>query len=175
MRKVRSVVFVSLAAFALSGCEGGYSDLDAFMAEMKARPVGTIKPVPPFKAYKAFTYSAAGMRSPFERPIEVREITRLQMATNVKPDENRAKEYLEQFSIDSLGMVGTLEMGGSLWVLIQDDAGSVHRVRNGNYIGRNHGRIVEASETEISVVEIVSNGANGWVERPRTIKLKNEE
>lgn len=166
------IVFVSI----LSGCgSSDYQDLDSFMAEKKSRNATPIKPIPVFKAYKAFTYSAAGLRSPFEQPVEVSEITRLQMASTVEPDKNRTKEYLEQFTIDSLSMVGTLEQGEFLWVLLQDEEGGVHRIRKDNYLGRNHGRIVEATDTYISVIEIVPNGVDGWVERPRTIKLKTIE
>lgn len=175
MRLLKTAPILSLLTV-LSGCGGGsYQDLDEFMATIKAKPSGHIAPIPAFKAYKAFTYSATSMRSPFDKPIEVTEITRLQMASNVKPDPNRTKEFLEKFSLDSLTMVGSLEQSGTLWALMQDEDGGVHRIRQGNYIGRNHGRIVEATETYISVIEIVPNGVDGWIERPRTIKLKTLE
>lgn len=169
-------VLTAIAVGGLTGCGGGsYRDLDEFMAQTKAKPAGHIAPIPAFKAYKAFNYSATSMRSPFDKPIEVTEITRLQMASDVKPDPNRPKEFLEQFSLDSLTMVGSLEQSGTLWALMQDDDGGVHRVKTGNYMGHNHGRIVEAAETYISVIEIVPNGIDGWIERPRTIKLKTVE
>ena len=48
----------------------------------------------------------------------------------------------------------------------------MHRVRLGDYLGHNHGKIVEMTDTYVAVVEIVSDGsADGWVERPRTIKI----
>ncbi|MEH6557520.1 MAG: pilus assembly protein PilP [Oceanicoccus sp.] len=165
-----------LLMLVLTACTSdNYQDLDEFMAEKKARPAGVIKPIPVFKAYKAFTYSAAGMRGPFDQPVDVGEITRMQLNSNVKPDNNRTKEYLEQFNLDSLSMVGTLEQGGQFWALLQDDNGGVHRIQKGNYVGRNHGKIVEASETYLSVIEIVPNGVDGWVERPKTIKIQTIE
>lgn len=167
---------VAALALILTGCGGGdFQDLDAFMAEKKARPGGHIKPIPAFKAYKAFTYGAISLRSPFEKPVEVTEITRLRMASSVQPDQNRTKEYLEQFSVESLDMVGTLQQDNILWALLQDDDGGVHRVKTNNYVGRNHGQIVETTDTYISVIEIVPNGVDGWVERPKTIKLKTIE
>ena len=157
----------------LVGCGGkDFSDLDAFMAEKRARPGGIIAPIPTFKAYEAFSYSATTLRSPFDRPIEVREIAQLQAISSVKPDESRAKEFLEQFTFDSLRMVGTLERGQGNWTLITDPEGGVHRVAVGNFLGRHHGKIVEMTDTYVAVVEIVSDGTqDGWVERPRTIKL----
>jgi type IV pilus assembly protein PilP len=165
------LVCLSLAVV-LTGCNGSHDDIDEFMAEAKARPAGTIPPTPVFKAYKAFNYSATGLRSPFEKPVEVREIALLQPLTTVKPNENRAKEFLEQFNLDQLSMVGTLDMGGTLWALINDGQGGVHRVKVGNYMGRNHGKIVELGTDYMALVEIVPNGSDGWIERPRKIALK---
>ena len=153
----------------LSGCGRDFSDLDAFMAETKARPSGTIEPIPVFKPYESFTYSAQSLRAPFDIPVP--QSDRFVTGKEVKPDLGRAREFLERFNFESLSMVGTLEQKGTLWALIGDGEGGVHRVRVGNYLGKNHGKIVEISETEISVQEIVPSGTGGWIARPRTIKL----
>jgi type IV pilus assembly protein PilP len=170
---LRNICFFCAASLLLVGCVGrDVSDLDVFMADKRARPGGIIAPIPTFKAYEAFAYSATGMRSPFDRPIEVREIAQLQAISAIKPDENRSKEFLEQYTFDSLSMVGGLERAGVDWVLIRDPDQGIHRVTLGNFIGRNHGKIVEMTETYVAVIEIVNDGSeNGWVERPRTIKL----
>jgi type IV pilus assembly protein PilP len=173
MNSYRSLLVFSLLLGVLAGCSGNdFSDLDTFMEEKRSRPGGIIAPIPTFKAYEAFAYSATSLRSPFERPIEVREIAQLQAIAAIKPDENRTKEFLEQFTFDSLRMVGTLERDENNWSLIKDPDGGVHRVKPGNFLGRHHGKIVEMTDTFVSVVEIVSDGTpDGWVERPRTIKL----
>lgn len=170
--------FYALAALAatLAACGGGdYPDLDKYMADVKARPAGHIQPIPAFTAYKSFTYSASGLRNPFQQPVEVKEITRLQKLVKVKPDLSRPKEFLEQFNIDALVMVGTVQMDGTLWGLVQDSDSSVHRVKVGNYMGKNHGHVVELTENYISVIEIVSNGPDEWVERPHRLALKTAE
>ncbi len=162
-----------LASAMLAGCDGNrYADLDAFMDEKRARPGGVIAPIPTFKAYEAFAYSATALRSPFDRPIEVRDIARLQAISAIKPDENRPKEFLEQFTFDSLAMVGTLERGDQEWTLVRDPDGGIHRVSVGNFLGRNHGKVIEMTDTYVAVVEIVTDGtSDGWVERPRTLEL----
>ncbi|MFK7829632.1 MAG: pilus assembly protein PilP [Congregibacter sp.] len=176
MERLPRLVFTALIAsiaLGLSGCSSrDFSDLDGYMEEKRARPGGVIAPIPTFKAYEAFAYSATRLRSPFDRPIEVREITQLQAISAVKPDDNRAKEFLEQYTFDSLSMVGTLDRGLSSWALVKDPQGGIHRVQVGNFLGRNHGKIIDLTETYLAVVEIVSDGtSDGWVERPRTIEL----
>lgn len=169
----RTLVLLLLSGVVLAGCSArDFSDLDTFMEEKRSRPGGIIDPIPTFKAYEAFGYSATTLRSPFDRPIEVREIAQLQAIAAIKPDDNRAKEFLEQFTFDSLRMVGTLEREETNWTLIRDPEGGVHRVKSGDFLGRHHGKIVDMTDTHLSVIEIVSDGTpDGWVERPRTVKL----
>jgi len=157
----------------VTACSGDdMRDLDAFMAEKRARPGGVIEPIPTFKAYEAFAYAATTMRSPFDRPVEVRQVARLNARSAVKPDPHRPREFLEQFTLDSLQMVGRLERGSGVWALIRDPNGGIHRVQPGDFLGRDHGKITDMGVGFVAVVEIVSDGtAEGWVERPRTLEL----
>jgi len=161
----------------LVGCTGSdpYADLKMYMAEVKARPRGKIDPIPVFDPYQAFVYAATTLRGPFDIPVTVREISRLLPSADVKPDKNRIKEYLERFNIEAISMVGTIEQDGQLWSLINDGDGGVHRVKIGNYLGRNHGEIVETTDDTIAVIEIVPNGLGGWLERPKTLMLREKD
>lgn len=159
------------SAFLLNGCSSGeFSDLQVFMEETRARPAGSIEPLPRFKPYESFTYSAVDMRNPFQPPIRI-DITQRQRGTgDVRPDENRTRQFLEGFNIETFSMVGTLSNDAGMQALVRG-AGSVHRVRMGDYLGRNHGRIVGINENSIEVVEIVPDGEGSWLERPRTLSL----
>ncbi|MBA54401.1 MAG: pilus assembly protein PilP [Pseudomonadales bacterium] len=176
---MRGVSFfgILILGLALAGCGGdtSFSDIKAKMAEIKSRPKGRIEPPPEFKVYKAFSYGAAALRSPFDRPIEVQLAALPQKRSNVKPDFNRPKEVLEQFGIDSLTMVGTLTRpGATLFALVKDPDSGLHRVKEGNYLGRNFGKITSVTPSKIDVIEIVSDGQDGWVERPRTLVLRED-
>lgn len=159
----------------LSACASDdYADIKLFMDEVKARPTGQIEPIPIYPPYKSFTYSVMAERAPFEKPMD---ITMLPVYSEhegsiVIPDENRTREFLESFNVESLSLVGHIKKTGVMFALVNDSDGSVHPVTTGNYMGRNHGRIIDVSETGISLVEIVSNGGGSWVERPRTISLQ---
>jgi len=173
--------FYKLATIVVSACvlmacsDSGYDDLAAFMAEKKARPAGQIEPVPTFTPYRPFDYSATNMRAPFDRPVAAKDLIELQPMSDVTPDTSRAKEFLEGYNIESLRMVGTIEKNGQLWALIDDGKGNVHYVKEGNYLGRNYGRIASVMPTFIQVVEIVTaGGSGGWLERPRTLELREK-
>lgn len=168
---------LSLLVLLLAGCGGGsqHQDLVDFMEEAKRRPAGEIEPLPPFVPYKSFSYSAMMLRSPFDPPVEDIEQLVLGKRSDVEPDLNREKEFLESFNLASLKMVGTLQRDGTIWALINDGSGGIHRVTKGNFMGRNHGRIVAASPLQIDIIEIVPNGADGWVERPQVLQIAEKE
>lgn len=156
----------------LAGCgsDRDFDDLEQFMSEVQQRPPGRIEPLPPFEQVAPFSYQASTMRSPFEPPVQVRTPNR-PSGPQVKPDPNRPKEFLEQYTIANLSMVGTLAQGSRTYALVQDADGGVHRVELGDYMGTDHGRVEAIEEGAIELVEIVPDGAGGWVERSRTVSL----
>jgi type IV pilus assembly protein PilP len=169
------MLFRSLLVFAmavLAGCGGGdFSDLQAYMDEVRARPKGEIEPLPKFQPYESFAYSAAALRSPFQPPVKLDMAERQKGSKDVKPDELRTKQFLEGFNIETFVMVGTLANDSGAFALVSG-AGGVHRVRVGDYLGRNHGRILAIDESKVDVIEIVPDGEGGWLERPRSLSLK---
>jgi len=172
-----SAFLIAIAGFVLVGCvqEDPLVDLRDYVAEIDARPSGTIPPPPEFASFEFVSYTASGERSPFEmpRPLELETEESESPRSNVRPDTDRVPEYLESYRIETLTMVGTLAglQEGDLWGLVRDGDGEIHRVQVGNYMGRNHGEIISISETQIDLIEIVPSGQDNWVERPRAIVL----
>lgn len=167
-----SLGLVIISLLALSGCGGGdFSDLQSYMDEVRARPKGAIEPLPKFQPYEAFTYTASALRAPFQPSIKIDILAQQKGSKDIKPDEARIKQFLEGFNIEIFEMVGTLSNGSGLNALVRG-AGGVHRVKVGDYLGRNNGRIVSIKDSAVDVIEIVPDGEGGWLERPRSIPLK---
>lgn len=164
---------ISLALISLAGCDNDnqFRDLQVYMDEVRARPTGVIEPLPKFRPYEAFAYSAAALRSPFQPPIKVDLVNRQKGLKQVKPDETRVKQFLEGFNIEQFVMVGTIGNGSGIFALMKG-AGGVYRMKVGDYLGRNHGRIVSVTDSQVDVIEIVPDGEGAWLERPRSISLK---
>lgn len=174
--KVQTKIFLIFLLVLLTACSrSDHSDLRAYVDEVKRRPAGAIDPIPTFVPYEAFVYSSASLRSPFDPPVDVQRRQIVNSGKNIKPDFNREKEYLESFDLNSLTMVGSIIKRGVLWALLKDGSGGVHRVKKGNYVGKNHGEIVATAESQIEITEIVSDGLSGWVERPRVIVLSDQD
>ncbi|WP_073167450.1 pilus assembly protein PilP [Pseudomonas asturiensis] len=171
--RVARMLCVSAALTGLAGCGGDkdFADLSEFVAQAQARPSGTIEALPKFRAYEAFTYNAASLRSPFQPAIKLDMLNRQKGSRLVAPDLNRVKQFLEGFNIEAFEMVGTIGNESGTFALLRG-AGGVHRVKVGDYIGRNNGRIVSVSDAQVDVIEIVPDGEGAWLERPRSISLK---
>ena len=163
---------VLLVTAGLAACGSDMDDLDQYINETKARPGGRIEPLPEITPYEVFTYMAdkQGLRSPFvpDTPQATGAA-----AGGARPDPDRSREYLESFPLDTLGMVGTLHIGETLYGLVQTSDGLIHRVVPGNYMGQNDGRITTISESEITLVEIISDGIGGYIERDAAISLSD--
>jgi len=164
-------IVLVLLAVGLSACGGGADDLDQYINEIKARPGGRIEPLPEITPYEGFNYIAdvQGLRSPF-RPDTPQAAGG---GTGPRPDVDRSREYLESFPLDTLGMVGTLHINETMYGLVQTSDGLIHRVIPGNYMGQNDGRITEISESEIGLVEIISDGIGGYIERDAAVGLSD--
>ncbi len=166
-------IFAALLSVGLAGCNSSssFSDLQAFMDEVRAQPKGAIEPMPKEVVYEPFTYRAAALRSPFQAPVKIELTSNAKGTKDIKPDETRVKQFLEGFNIESFVMVGTLSNGAGMYALLRG-ADGVHRIRIGDYLGGNHGRVVAITTSGIEVIEIVSDGDGGWLERPRTLALQ---
>ncbi len=165
-------VALALAALVLGGCAGDLSDLEAWVQEVRARQKGRIEPLPEVKPYETFAYAAQDLRDPFTPPSEEAVLPVLAGGgSKVRPDLNRPREPLESYPLDSLRMVGVLELKGTRWALIKTPDDTIHRVRVGNYMGQNHGRITRITETEVDLIEIVPDGLGGWMERKAKVAL----
>ncbi|MGD9172420.1 MAG: pilus assembly protein PilP [Candidatus Thiodiazotropha sp.] len=171
--KDRTLLQVSLVAVTvLSGCASpNLEELSGFVAEEKAKPPERIEPLPEIKQIETFIYTDTGRRNPF-LDIYGEQAEAASVATSgIRPDFNRRKEELESFPLDSIRMVGTLEQIGATWGLVKTKEGTVHKVKRGNYMGQNHGRIMLISEDRIELTEIVQDGSGGYIERQASLAL----
>ena len=162
--------FLTLAL--LTGCAGDdISDLQQYAAEVKAREPGPIEPLPEIKQIETFVYEADDRRSPFSLGSGVLAEDSVKPASGIAPDPLRRKEELEQFPLDTIRMVGSLEQDESMWALVTSKEGTLYRVRAGNYMGLNHGQITRIAEDRIELTEIVPDGTSGWQERQASVAL----
>ncbi len=170
---LRDITLMLVVTSVLGGCNNSdMSDLKSYVSQVKSREKGSIEPLPEIKTVETFVFKPAGLRNPFI-PMETTEDTssKITVQNGIRPNTVRAKEELETYSLDSLRMVGTVNMSSTLWGLVQANDGTIHRVRNGNYLGRYHGKIIRIMENQIELLEIIPDGPGTWRERQASVKL----
>ncbi|CAK0777984.1 Type IV pilus inner membrane component PilP [Gammaproteobacteria bacterium] len=175
LRQRRNLGMLLVAAMALTGCGGeDTSDLQAFIAQVKARPRPRVEPLPEIRPYETFLYAAGELRNPFEPIVEPQPAAPQEPSkptSVIHPDFNRHREALEGYPLDSLRMVGTLEQQGKRWGVVRNPDGMVSLVQVGNFMGQNHGHIDQITEDRMTLTEIVTDGADGWQNRQAALTL----
>ena len=161
-------------AMLVSGCaDSSMDDLRDFVEETKAKRPGPIPPIPEVRQAEVFVYVPGGRRDPFEPERQIEEQQTAEVESGPRPDPDRRKEELEAYTLDTLRMVGTLEQQDTTWGLVQTNDGTIHRVKEGNYMGQNHGRIVRVSDNAIELTELVPAG-RGYIEREAALSMGEE-
>jgi type IV pilus assembly protein PilP len=175
MKRLTLLLLFSLLASC--GVTSGTSDLKIFVDDVMSQPRGVIEPLPVFEPYEAFSYSATGLRSPFDLPVNLDDVIKQTTPeSDIQPDLDRSKEQLEQYSFGSFSMVGTIKREeDQLWALVSVPDSGIHKVKEGYYVGQNHGKVIRVSQQRIDIIEIVPNGVGGWLERPRSLVLAGVE
>lgn len=173
MSRIITFTLTVALAVVLVGCGGGKSDLEQRVEQIKQRDAEPIEPIPPIDTPESFTYEAHDLRDPFRigRSEEEEETESTGSGDGPRPDFDRRKEYLEGFPLDTMDMVGTMQLDEVQWALIEDTDGVVHRVREGNYLGQNHGQVQLVAPDRVELTELVPDGSGGWMRREATIAL----
>lgn len=175
MKAIAKILWLTLAALGLSACESDQGETQRWMAEQRAQ----VKPsVPPITAPKKFTPQAYTEAGSFE-PFNILKLTQAlrrdsnQPSTSelIAPELARRKEALEAFPLDAIAMVGSMNRNSQPVALVRVDK-LLYKVRVGEYMGLNYGRITRINETEVGLREIVQDAAGEWIERVATLQLQ---
>ncbi|HEX6829761.1 MAG TPA: pilus assembly protein PilP [Burkholderiales bacterium] len=154
---------------ALAGCgEGAYQDLDQFVKQSGQGLRGKVEPLPEVKPYEGFAYDAFDQPDPFKPRAP-------KFADVARPDPNRRRDALEEYPLEDLKMVGTLQRKGMTFALVRSPDNNLAQVKAGDFIGQNYGRVTVISEAELKLREMVQEASGKWVEREASLQLSEEE
>lgn len=162
-----------IASGLLAACgDGGVGETRAWMKQVEKQTVPKVKPLPEPKTFEPYGYDARAAQDPFDQAKLLGEAARVAQAGNAnQPDLDRPREVLESYPLDTMRMVGTIQKGGVNYALLQVER-TLHRVRAGQRIGQNYGRITRVGEGAIEIRESVQDATGDWVERMAHIELQ---
>ncbi|WP_151777699.1 pilus assembly protein PilP [Acinetobacter brisouii] len=167
----KRMILALLPVFLVVGCSSRIDAVNEEMAKIRSEPAMPIKPAPTFEPVPSFEYAAQNLRSPF-LPQSLYTELKVMAGKRVYPDFSRQPQPLESYALESMSFKGSLRnTNGQIVALIQTPDHQIERVQVGNYMGLNQGRITKITPTQIDLVEIVSDGRDGYIERPRSLVL----
>jgi len=167
-----------IIALTVVGCaeERTLSDLMHFVETTHRDTVPKVAPLPEQMPVVSVTYQADPGQDPFARSnvfgTPEAQVIAEPEPDPLEPDADRVPEFLEQFPLDALQMLGTLQLEGDTWGLVSAPDGEIHRVMVGSYLGQNNGKIIVINSSE-GVLEIEERyrGVSGrWELRPTEMR-----
>lgn len=169
----RPLLAAVIASVLAAACTPGadLSDLRRFTAEAYSDAKPEVEPIPEIEPYESYLYTGDALPDPFVS-INLREAEPMVAGGGDEVFQpERRREPLEQFPLDSLKMFGTMSRDGRDWVLIGTPDGGTHRVTLGNHLGQQNGKIIDISEQEVVLREVVKGPTGDWAERRATLTL----
>lgn len=164
-----------LAALLLAGCaDRGVNEVRTWMKKVEKETVPKVKPLSEPKNFVPYAYDSREAVDPFDPNKLLGELARAAKNNANQPDLNRPKELLENYPLDTMQMVGSMRKDGVDYALLQIDR-TLYRVRSGQRLGQNYGRIVRVNDSAIEIRESVQDATGDWVERIAHIELQNKE
>lgn len=174
----RKTIFLAcLASSMLVGCIGAeHEDLHEWLGTQKSMAKPRVQPLKEPSVFLPQAYEASTEMDPFNM-LKLTQVLRRETEKNtantalLTAEQNRRKEELESYPLDSMTMVGSLKKGNQRIALLRVNQ-LIYQVGAGNYLGQNYGRIVQIEENSIKLREVVQDAAGDWVERMATLDLQ---
>lgn len=169
MKTTAKFLIPLMGAALLAGCsDGDVAEVRQWMAKTEKQTKVSVQPLSEPKTFIPFAYAHTDVVDPFSQDKLLVELARTGGAN--RPDQERPKEPLEYFPLDTVRMVGAIRKGGVNYALLQIDR-SVFQVRVGQRIGQNYGVVTSVSEVAVDVRETVQDATGDWVERMTKLEL----
>lgn len=164
--------FLLSLAILLSGCGTG-DDPHTFVANAGKDLRGKVAPLPEVKPYEPFNYSATDLPDPF-KPRKLAPGPASGKGGGVEPPRDHIKQALENFPLESLKMVGTLQQNKLTYALVKTPDNNLYQVKIGNYMGQNFGIVTLITDSEIKLTELVQDSGGDWTEHSTSLSLLDE-
>ena len=167
-------ILIIAALAALAGCGGEeHGDLKQELNQLTKDLRGRVDPLPQVRPYEPVPYTAEGLVDPF-RPERIdvaqRQLASSNSTSRIDKERDRPKEPLEAFPLESIQMMGSITQHKETFGLVKAGP-NLYRVKKGNYMGQNFGVVTGIDESQISLKELIQDGAGEWIERNSALQL----
>ncbi|MBC7003466.1 pilus assembly protein PilP [Photobacterium sp. BZF1] len=156
----------------LVGCHANDSPVEQFINQTYQQAVADVEPLDEQPVFEAEVFVMSSGRVPFQHPKPESPLLEPDGGKLCwQPELRERSSLLESFTLEQLSMRGVIGGAGKEWALVYTPGGALAKVREGSYIGRNHGRVTKVSASEIAIEQIMPDGEGCWLKIPTTLRL----
>ncbi|HHF2916086.1 TPA: pilus assembly protein PilP [Vibrio diabolicus] len=157
----------------LLGCQANDESLTDFIRGVESQARRDVERLKPADKYVAVTYAPEVQRAPFELPKEATIATQPVARKDCwQPPSRRRTGKLEKFPLSQLRLKGVMGMGNTVSGLVQAPNGTVYKVKPGQYLGRNNGKVTHVSHSYLLINETLPDGLGCWQKRKVKLALR---
>lgn len=177
MRRFDRTLALILPLVLLGACTSAPDDeLQQWMTQQKNQTFPKAVKIAEPKQFKPENYEQVAQFDPFSDKkltlaLKKEGAQASQAGALLASELARRKEPLEDFPLDTMTMVGSLQGEGQPVALVTVGK-LLYQVRSGQYLGQNYGRVTKITETELTLREIVQDATGEWIERMASLQLQ---
>ncbi|MEE9447513.1 MAG: pilus assembly protein PilP [Arenicellales bacterium] len=164
-------MFIAIVLLQACADEANVDDLKSFTEKVRNSEKPDVEPLPTIQITESFEYAAADIDSPFDATNVLPERQASLEIDPVLPDQDRLRQPLEYYPLDSLKMLGTLKQNNIMHAIISTPDSTVERVTIGNFAGMQLGEIIEVREAEVVLEETFRLKNGGWEKRKVSVAI----
>ncbi|MCG0026270.1 pilus assembly protein PilP [Vibrio parahaemolyticus] len=166
-------LLTALVSALLVGCQANDESLTDFIRGVESQARRDVEKLKPADKYIAVAYAPEVMRAPFELPKEATIATQPVARKDCWQPPNRARSgKLEKFPLSQLRLKGVMGMGNTVSGLVQAPNGTVYKVKPGQYLGRNNGKVTHVTHSYLLINETLPDGLGCWQKRKVKLALR---
>ncbi|MFA0084892.1 pilus assembly protein PilP [Vibrio sp. 10N.261.51.F12] len=154
----------------LLGCQANDNSLEDFVAKTEANVEVEVDKLKPTQSFHVMPFLSHPEGSPFELPQLAQAQTPAFSEVCWQP-KIRVKGRLEQYRLNELHLKGIMSKGEALTGLLLLPNRQLVKVRKGQYVGENNGKIKQVTAEGLVVSETLSDGLGCWFQRQVKLTL----
>lgn len=157
----------------IMGCKANQEPLDLYIQQVEQQVRKEAVQLDPAPQLLVQAYTQRTGREPFVLPREAIVQTQPIVKKDCWQPRARSKSgRLERFPLAQLRLKGVMGSGGKVSGLVQTPVGSVVKVKHGQYMGLNHGRVTQVNAKYLLINETLPDGLGCWYKRNVKLALK---
>ncbi|UHJ60007.1 pilus assembly protein PilP [Vibrio furnissii] len=157
----------------LGGCKANQESLTDYLATVERQAQRDVAVLAPVVQFEVFAYTQQQGREPFVLPQEALVQNQPVVKANCwQPTARHKSGVLERYPLSQLHLKGVMSSGGAVSALVQTPQGSVMKIKAGQYLGLNNGRVTRVADDYLLIKETLPDGLGCWNQRNVKLALK---